>query len=29
MPTYEYSCPNCKKEFELKRPMSESNKTAI
>lgn len=29
MPTYEYSCPKCKTEFELKRPMSESNKTAI
>ena len=29
MPTYEYRCSKCKTEFELKRPMSESNKTAI
>ncbi len=29
MPTYEYRCSKCNKEFELKRPMSESKKTAI
>jgi putative FmdB family regulatory protein len=29
MPTYEYRCPNCKTEFELKRPMSESDKPAV
>lgn len=29
MPTYEYRCPKCGTEFELKRPMSESNKTAV
>ena len=28
MPTYEYVCPKCKTEFELRRPMSESDKTA-
>ena len=29
MPTYEYRCPKCGTESELKRPMSESNKAAI
>jgi putative FmdB family regulatory protein len=24
MPTYEYRCPSCGQEFELKRPMSEA-----
>lgn len=28
MPTYEYWCPRCKKEFELQRPMAEYNKPA-
>ncbi len=28
MPTYEYWCPKCKKEFELKRPFSDFNKPA-
>lgn len=26
MPVYEYFCPKCKKEFELKRPFSEADK---
>ena len=25
MPIYEYFCPQCRKEFELMRPFSESN----
>ncbi len=26
MPTYEYWCPKCKKEFEVKKPMSDLDK---
>ncbi len=26
MPIYEYVCPGCNLEFEIKRPMSESDK---
>jgi len=29
MPIYEYFCPNCKLKFELLRPLSQSNKTAL
>ncbi|HEY33504.1 MAG TPA: zinc ribbon domain-containing protein [Dehalococcoidia bacterium] len=29
MPVYEYYCPKCKKEFELKRPMSEYDQPAV
>lgn len=29
MPTYEYFCSKCKTTFEIKRPFSESNKTAM
>ena len=28
MPIYEYSCPKCKTEFELRRPISEADKPA-
>lgn len=28
MPMYEYFCPKCKTEFELRRPISESDKGA-
>ena len=28
MPIYEYYCSECKREFEVKRPMSESDQTA-
>jgi putative FmdB family regulatory protein len=28
MPIYEYYCPKCKLEFDLRRPMSESNSSA-
>lgn len=28
MPTYEYWCPKCKQEFEVKRSMSDVNKPA-
>ena len=28
MAVYEYLCPNCRKEFELMRPMSEAEKPA-
>lgn len=28
MPTYEYWCPKCDKEFEVKRPLSDFNKPA-
>jgi putative FmdB family regulatory protein len=28
MPIYEYFCPSCKTEFELRRPFSESDKSA-
>ncbi len=24
MPVYEYYCPNCRREFELRRPFSQS-----
>ena len=29
MPTYEYRCPVCKTEFEVMRPFSEADKSAI
>ena len=29
MPIYEYYCPKCKTEFELKRPVSESNQPVV
>ncbi len=29
MPIYEYHCPKCKEQFELKRPMSEADKPAV
>ena len=28
MPTYEYWCPKCQKEFELRRPMADFDKPA-
>jgi len=28
MPTYEYWCPKCNKEFEIKKPMSDLDKPA-
>ncbi len=28
MPIYEYFCPKCKTEFELRRPIGESDKGA-
>ncbi len=28
MPIYEYWCPQCRREFELTRPMSEADKPA-
>jgi len=28
MPVYEYFCPKCKREFELRRPFSEADKPA-
>jgi len=28
MPIYEYACPKCGQEFELLRPISDSDKTA-
>ncbi|MCK4580756.1 MAG: zinc ribbon domain-containing protein [Dehalococcoidia bacterium] len=28
MPTYEYWCPKCNKEFEVKKPMSDLDKPA-
>ena len=29
MPTYEYWCPKCDKEFELKRPLSDFDKPGV
>jgi putative FmdB family regulatory protein len=29
MPIYEYFCPKCEKEFELMRPFSEADKSAL
>lgn len=29
MPTYEYWCPKCKKEFEVKKPISDFDKPAL
>ncbi len=28
MPTYEYWCPKCEKEFEVKKPISDFDKPA-
>lgn len=28
MPTYEYWCPKCQKEFELRRPIADFDKPA-
>jgi len=29
MPTYEYWCPKCEKEFEVKKPISDFDKPAF
>ncbi|MEA3253897.1 MAG: zinc ribbon domain-containing protein [Chloroflexota bacterium] len=29
MPTYEYWCPKCHKEFEIKKPISDFDKPAL
>jgi putative FmdB family regulatory protein len=29
MPTYEFWCPKCEKEFEVKRPMADFDKPAF
>ena len=29
MPTYEYWCPKCKKDFEVKKPMTDYDKPAF
>ena len=29
MPIYEYKCPKCKTKFELMRPISQANESAV